>query len=89
MTSASPVMNLPYPAREDPQRGRVHHADTSSSLLLQGSCRFDCAYCALRNSRRDLSLTPMRLPASSLACRPGARRTASSSPPVSAMIRMR
>ena len=27
-------------------------------LLLQGSCRFDCAYCALRNSRRDLSLTP-------------------------------
>jgi predicted DNA-binding helix-hairpin-helix protein len=27
-------------------------------LLLQGSCRFDCAYCALRNSRRDLSLIP-------------------------------
>ena len=27
-------------------------------LLLQGSCRFDCTYCTLRNSRWDLSLTP-------------------------------
>jgi len=27
-------------------------------LLLQGSCRFDCTYCTLRSSHRDLSLTP-------------------------------
>ncbi|MDD1656914.1 MAG: radical SAM protein [Methanomicrobiales archaeon] len=41
-----------------PAEGKAAPCRRLFKLLLQGSCRFDCAYCTLRNSRRDLSLTP-------------------------------
>jgi predicted DNA-binding helix-hairpin-helix protein len=59
------IHDLCVPAHEPP--GVYHERATEGQgpscrrlfkLLLQGSCRFDCAYCALRNSHRDLSLSP-------------------------------
>jgi predicted DNA-binding helix-hairpin-helix protein len=59
------VHDLCVPGHESPVSQPGRPAEGSGApcrrlfkLLLQGSCRFDCAYCALRNSRRDLSLAP-------------------------------
>ena len=46
------------PASVNPGRDSARVCRRLFKLLLQGSCRFDCAYCTLRSSRRDLSLTP-------------------------------